>query len=119
MNHFNVLSDDLEATRRFYGAVLGLEEGPRPPFRFPGIWFYAGGQPILHVSSGAMPKERAGAIDHIAFSMTGLDETLARLKQHGIEHTLQKQTGTGLWQVFCHDPMGAKVELDFDGSERT
>jgi hypothetical protein len=26
--------------------------------------------------------------------------------------------GTRIWQIFCHDPMGAKVELDFDPSEQ-
>ena len=117
MNHFNVLTDDVDATRRFYVGILGLTEGERPPFSFPGLWLYAGGRPILHVSGGRLPKERAGVIDHIAFSTTGLRETVAHLKAHGVEHTLSKQIGSGIWQIFCHDPMGAKVELDFDPSE--
>ena len=117
MNHFNVLTDDVEATRRFYVDVLGLTEGERPPFKFTGLWLYAGGRPILHVSGGRLPRERAGVIDHIAFSTTGLKETVARLKEHGIEHSLNRQVGSGIWQVFCHDPMGAKVELDFDPAE--
>ena len=117
MNHFNVLTDDVEATRRFYVGVLGLEEGYRPPFNFDGLWLYAGGRPILHVSAGRLPKERAGVIDHIAFSTTDLKGTVARLQEHGVEHTLNRQVGSGIWQIFCHDPMGAKVELDFDPSE--
>ena len=117
MNHFNVLTDDVEATRKFYVGILGLTEGERPPFKFPGLWLYAGGHPILHISGGRLPKERAGVIDHIAFSTTDLKATVARLKEHGIEHSLNRQAGTGIWQVFCHDPMGAKVELDFDPSE--
>jgi catechol 2,3-dioxygenase-like lactoylglutathione lyase family enzyme len=117
MNHFNVLTDDVEATRRFYVGVLGLTEGERPPFKFPGLWLYAGGHPILHISGAKLPKDRAGVIDHIAFSTTDLKATVARLREHGIEHTLNRQVGTGIWQVFCHDPMGAKVELDFDPSE--
>ena len=36
MNHFTVLSDNLEETRKFYCDLLGFEEGPRPNFRFPG-----------------------------------------------------------------------------------
>ena len=117
MNHFNVLTDDVEATRRFYVGILGLTEGERPPLGFPGLWLYAGGQAILHVSGNRMPRERAGVIDHIAFSTTGLKETIARLDEHGVKHTLSRQVGTGIWQVFCHDPMGAKVELDFDPAE--
>jgi hypothetical protein len=25
--------------------------------------------------------------------------------------------GSGTWQIFCHDPCGAKVELDFAPEE--
>jgi len=117
MNHFNVLTDDVDATRRFYVGVLGLEEGYRPPFSFDGLWLYAGARPILHVSAAKLPAERGGVIDHIAFTSTDLKGTIARLHAGGIEYRLSKQVGTNLWQVFCHDPMGARVELDFDGSE--
>ena len=117
MNHFNVLTDDVDATRRFYVGILGVTEGSRPPFRFGGLWLYAGGRPILHVSAAKLPKERAGVIDHIAFSSTGLKATVANLKAHGIDYSLMQQVGTGIWQIFCHDPMGAKVELDFDPAE--
>jgi catechol 2,3-dioxygenase-like lactoylglutathione lyase family enzyme len=117
MNHFNVLTDDVDATRRFYVGILGLVEGERPPFKFDGMWLYAGGRAILHVSAGKLPKERAGVIDHIAFTGTDLRGTVARLEENAIKYTLGKQVGTGLWQVFCHDPMGARVELDFDGAE--
>jgi catechol 2,3-dioxygenase-like lactoylglutathione lyase family enzyme len=117
MNHFNVLTDDVEATRRFYAGVIGLTEGDRPPLGFDGIWFYAGGQPILHISAAKLPSDRAGVIDHIAFSATDLKGTTRRLKESGVEFVLRQQVGTRIWQIFCHDPMGAKVELDFDPSE--
>ena len=117
MNHFNVLTDDVEATRRFYVNILGLSVGPRPPFSFGGIWLYAGGQPILHISEHPMPKERAGVIDHIAFSCSGLRQMCATLDRNAIPYNLTKQMQTGIWQVFFHDPMGAKVELDFDPAE--
>ena len=117
MNHFNVLTDDVEATRRFYVDVIGLTEGERPPLGFPGAWLYAGGRPILHVSQAKLPGERGGVIDHMAFSATGLKDTVARLEAKGVKHVLRQQVGTRIWQVFCHDPMGAKVELDFDPAE--
>ena len=47
MNHFTVLSDDLEATRRFYCDLFGFKVGWRPPFQFPCWWLYAGDTPIL------------------------------------------------------------------------
>lgn len=119
MNHFTVLSDDLDATRKFYGYLLGLEEGKRPPFKFPGIWFYAGGWPILHVISGRkLPEDPAGVIDHMAFTAKGLPETAAKLDKLGIKYDLRRLAGATQWQLFCKDPDGATVELDFDGAEK-
>jgi catechol 2,3-dioxygenase-like lactoylglutathione lyase family enzyme len=117
MNHFNVLTDALEATREFYIGVLGLAEGPRPPFDFDGAWLYAGGAPILHVSAGKLPEDPAGVLDHIAFSATDLRGTAAKLEARGVRYTLRRQAGSGTWQIFCHDPCGAKVELDFSADE--
>src|SRR5689334_8971492 len=117
MNHFNVLTDDVEATRRFYCDVLGLREGDRPPFGFDGLWLYAGGRPILHVSARILPVQREGVIDHIAFTSSDLRGTVATLEKHGIRFSLGRQVGTRLWQLFCDDPMGARVELDFEPSE--
>ena len=117
MNHFNVLTDDVEATRRFYVDIVGLTEGERPPLGFDGAWLYAGGCAILHVSKARLPGERAGVIDHMAFSGSDLQGTVARLEAHAIKFSLRQQVGTRIWQIFCHDPMGAKVEIDFDPSE--
>jgi catechol 2,3-dioxygenase-like lactoylglutathione lyase family enzyme len=118
MNHFTVLTDDVPKTVRFYGALLGLTEGPRPPFDFPGAWLYAGGLPILHIIGGRPRSElNAGVIDHMAFSAVGLADTLAMLTAHGILHTCRRQVGNGPWQVFFHDPNGARVELDFAPDE--
>jgi catechol 2,3-dioxygenase-like lactoylglutathione lyase family enzyme len=41
---------DLPAALVFYRDLLGLEEGPRPAFDFPGAWLYAGGRPIVHLA---------------------------------------------------------------------
>ena len=118
MNHFNILTDDVEATVDFYRQAVGLEPGPRPDLGFPGAWLYAGGRPILHVSGGR-PKEqlKPGVIDHMAFSAQGLGDALANLDRLGIHYAHRRQAGAGTWQVFFFDPNGARVELDFDASE--
>jgi len=118
MNHFTILAKDLEATRRFYTEILGLSEGYRPPFGFPGIWFYAGNRAILHVIGRAsLPDPKGGVFDHMAYSAKGLAPTLAKLKAKGIDYQLVKQAGSGVWQIFFHDPNGAKIELDFIPAE--
>ena len=118
MNHFTVLTADLDATRKFYIDVLGLKEGPRPPLGFPGAWLYAGGQPVLHVIAGRpLPAHPAGVLDHMAFSASNLPATVAMLKGQGIKYDLRKQPDSGVWQLFCFDPSGARVELDFAPDE--
>ena len=96
MNHFTVLSDDLEETRRFYCDLFGFKVGWRPPFQFPGWWLYAadGDTPILHViHRDPLPKERAGVLDHMAFSAKDLPGTVATLKREGIEYELRRLPG--------------------------
>jgi catechol 2,3-dioxygenase-like lactoylglutathione lyase family enzyme len=118
MNHFTVLASDLDATLHFYCDLLGLRNGPRPPFKFPGAWLYSGDTAVLHVVTGRpLPQPPAGVIDHMAFTGAGLADTVARLRQHGVPYDLRQLPGGGLWQLFFQDPDGAKVELDFDASE--
>ena len=120
MNHFTILTDDLPATLAFYDEHLGLKPGARPPFAFPGAWLYAEGgeEAILHViadaSRGAL---RAGVIDHMAFSGRGLADAVAKLRARGVVHELRRLPEYGTWQLFFHDPNGAKVEVDFDARE--
>ena len=120
MNHFTVLTDDLEGTRKFYCDLLGFEVGPRPNFQFPGWWLYADGsdQAILHViQRDPLPEQRAGVLDHMAFTAKDLPGTVATLKREGIEYELRRIAGGGIWQLFFDDPHGAKVEFDFDKDE--
>jgi catechol 2,3-dioxygenase-like lactoylglutathione lyase family enzyme len=118
MNHFTVLAQDLAATKAFYIGLLGFTDGPRPPFDFPGAWLYIGDQAVLHIIAGRpVPDPPAGVLDHMAFSAGDLGGTVARLKTHKIDYVLHRQAGDGPWQLFCHDPSGAKVELDFSADE--
>lgn len=118
MNHFTVLTDDLDGTLDFYVGLLGLAPGPRPELGFPGAWLYAGGQAVLHVVSGRpLPSPRAGVIDHIAFSANGLAQVKQAFDTRGLPYVLKRQAGADTWQLFCHDPNGARVELDFEATE--
>ena len=119
MNHFTVIAEDEAKTLAFYVDLLGLTVGPRPALGFPGAWLYAGGpQAVLHMYfDRPMPAQRAGVIDHMAFSARDLRAVKARFDASGIRYDLRRQTGAGTWQLFTHDPNGAKVELDFDASE--
>jgi catechol 2,3-dioxygenase-like lactoylglutathione lyase family enzyme len=117
MDHFTVLSADLDKTKTFY-ADFGLAEGPRPAFAFPGLWLYSGDRPILHVISADALPARDGVIDHIAFRAEGLVGTTDKLKAKDIPYKLMRLPSPyDDWQLFFRDPFGAMVELDFRATE--
>ncbi|MGQ0663574.1 MAG: VOC family protein [Pseudomonadota bacterium] len=115
LDHYTILTADLAATRYFYCDILGLVEGDRPPFDFPGAWLYANGQPVVHVIAGrSIPGRSTGGLDHVAFRAQGDIGALARrLEGEGVEVTTRTVPGAAVWQLFCRDPSGVKVELNF------
>lgn len=120
MNHFTILTDDLDRTLTFYAELLDLHPGPRPPFKFPGAWLYArdGKDPILHVIAGKPKSDLVkGVIDHMAFTGRDLKGLVEKLEARRIEYELRQLPEYGTWQLFFFDPNDAKIELDFDPSE--
>ena len=121
MDHFTIVTKDAEATARFYGEMLGFTSGPRPTFGFPGVWLYNGERPILHVIQKPAIPEGGGVLDHMAFWGTDLPGYIAKLKSKGLTYDLRRLPpggpGAGVWQLFFHDPNGAKVEIDLPASE--
>ena len=119
MNHFTVLAEDERATLDFYVGLLGLTVGPRPDLGFPGAWLHAGGpHAVLHIIFGRpLPAQRAGVIDHMAFSASDVKGVKARFDAASVKYDLRRQKDSGIWQLFTYDPNGAKVELDFDPAE--
>ncbi len=119
MDHFTIVTNQLETTRRFYVDLIGLQEGPRPPFPVDGLWLYVNGKAILHVISvDTMPNPRRGVLDHMAFSAQGFSSTLDKLDQYDVRYRIIRAPGNErTWQVFFKDPNHVDVELDFDPSE--
>ncbi|HEY2559043.1 MAG TPA: VOC family protein [Caldimonas sp.] len=119
MNHFTVIAEDRQKTLDFYIGVLGLKDGHRPDLGFDGAWLYGEGpHALVHLFFDRKPPaQRAGVIDHMAFSAKDVKAVKARFDAAGIRYDLRRQKESGTWQLFCHDPNGAKVELDFDRGE--
>jgi catechol 2,3-dioxygenase-like lactoylglutathione lyase family enzyme len=127
MEHYLVLSDDIDKTRDFYRDVLGLREGFRPNLEFPGYWLYVGETPSIHIAEWqtyakwtaevsipiSTKAHSTGAVDHIAFNASGFDEMRARLKSRGVDVSENLLDDIGLRQLFFHDPNGVPIELNF------
>jgi len=119
MNHFTAIAEDRRKTLDFYVGLLGLRVGYRPDLGFDGAWLYGDGpQAMLHLYfDRKAPTQRAGVIDHMAFSASDLKAVKARFDAAGVKYDLRQQKESGIWQLFTYDPTGAKVELDFDPAE--
>lgn len=116
-SHVNLLVDDLDAARRFYGDVLGFAELPRPGVSGTGGWFRVGDLQ-LHLSVvAAMPSAVDGGTPHIALHLPrdGFDEFVATIAARGANVTREPQSreqfGVDVRTAFCRDPAGNLVEL--------
>lgn len=118
LDHVTILTDRTEAVAAFYCALLGLRAGPRPGFGIPGTWLYAGSRPLVHLVEWP-EAEPTGAhrLGPIGFRARGLREVAARLGHAGVGHEVRRRCSDGAWQLFCRDPAGNRVELDFDPPE--
>jgi catechol 2,3-dioxygenase-like lactoylglutathione lyase family enzyme len=122
-NHFNLRAPQplLDKLRDFYVDVLGMKEGWRPPFPFPGYWLYLEENAVLHLveapSDSPAPSITPGTLDHVAFSCSGLVDFEARLRTKGLEYRKVSVPGTTQQQLFVKDPAGNGVEFNFANSD--
>jgi catechol 2,3-dioxygenase-like lactoylglutathione lyase family enzyme len=144
VDHYSIRTNDLAASRDFYTKVIGLTEGPRPPFDFPGYWLYSGEPPkdlqngarnygFVHLmgfdkykpgSLDAYVGDRGGelgsgtgSLDHVAFAATGRAGMLERCRTNNVSFFERAVPMLGLRQVFVKDPDGVTIELNFPASE--
>ena len=117
LDHVNIRTAELAKTKAFFERVLGLTEGWRPPFAFPGAWLYAGDKDVVHlveVEAPAAPS-RGAALDHFAFAVDDFDEAVRRLDAEGLDYRLSSPPGAEVRQAFVTDLNGVVIELNCRG----
>ena len=118
LDHYNLRTHKFKDTVAFYENVLGLENGPRPNFSFPGAWMYSEGKPVVHLvdisSTNEPQKPDSGVVHHIAFVSRGFSAMQERLSKSGFDFRTQAVPGNELWQIFLTDPNGVVIELNYD-----
>lgn len=130
LSHYNVRTRRWGETRDFYVKVLGLNEGKRPDFPFPGHWLYCGDQDVLHITGvaddaaglkdylgdrGQSELQGGGAIDHVAFTAKDAVTMGERFDKLGIAARHRRVPNLDLYQIFIEDPNGITIELNFPG----
>ena len=117
LDHVNIRTAQLDAMRAWYAEALGLEDGWRPPFPFPGAWLYAGEDPIVHlvgVDTRPGAPESGVRLEHFAISNDGdIDAFRARLAGADVAVDEAKVPGTNIVQLNIRDPDGNHIHIDF------
>lgn len=121
LNHINIRTVKMEATKDFFVNIVGLEIGWRPDFDSHGYWLYCGDVPIVHLSGSDPDGEprtnhegRGNGLDHLglfAKDLVGMENTLT---VNDVTYRKCLANGGKLIQVFFLDPNGVQVELGFD-----
>ncbi len=118
LDHYNVSTRRLGDTVRFYEDILGLVNGPRPPFDFPGAWLYSEGHPVLHLNDISPTDKQqpadSGVIDHIAFGSRGFEAMKQHLAQKGVSFRVNVVPNSSRRQIFLTDPNNVLIELNYD-----
>src|SRR5918993_533416 len=95
LNHYLIVSKNLERSKKFYQEVLGLDVAERPDFGFPGYWLKTG--------------------DHIAFLAQNPEEVRNRIQKNKVEMHFRSFPDAKLFQIFLKDPDDVTIELNFLG----
>jgi len=69
LDHCSIRTVKLEETRDFYVNMLGMVDGDRPDFPFPGAWLYVDGVAVVHII-GVDPDDSSGLASHLGGEMS-------------------------------------------------
>jgi len=123
LDHINIQTRDMAESVRFYENLLGLV-AKTAPRRKPAErqWLYAGDRAVIHLNlfgtdntyvREVIPGGTTGAIHHVAFECTGLEDTIARLEAKGLRYERAELPEISLTQLFVVDPNNVLLELNF------
>ena len=126
IHHVSLGVTDLEHSRRFYSAILGLDEIARPAFNFPGAWFSTGTSQQLHLIVHPHSTFRSGkGLDtrdgHFAVRVASYRRTVDDLRTKGYREdtkdefqrmVLQPHATAGFPQIYILDPDRNVIEIN-------
>jgi catechol 2,3-dioxygenase-like lactoylglutathione lyase family enzyme len=112
LHHVNVTvpADLEEATKNFYGAVLGLEQVPKPKTsRQSGAWYQIGANQ-LHLS---VENDARGPLSsrHVCFAVADLKAAETRFRDAGVEILPDPRPIEGVSRFYVRDPGGNMLEI--------
>jgi catechol 2,3-dioxygenase-like lactoylglutathione lyase family enzyme len=129
LNHYLIVSKNLERSKKFYQEVLGLDVAERPDFGFPGYWLKTGDNICVHLASQDPNEIRdqfllkkhpkgtngSGSVDHIAFLAQDPEGVRNRIQKNKVDMHFRSFPDAKLFQIFLKDPDDVTIELNFLG----
>ncbi len=118
LEHVNLRTTDLNRLEEWYGQVLGLKPGYRPPFKSTGRWLYAADIPMIHllyVEDQQLADDPT--MEHFAMRAAGLKDFLNTLKEMNISYRTVRVPELRVFQIYLSDPDGNNMHIDFAPEE--
>lgn len=117
LDHVNLRTTDLQTMIDWYVDSLGLVNGPRPDFPFPGAWLYAGEIAVVHLvgieGAAGVGSDSELKLEHFAFTAEDPTAFEARLKATDTAYKCVAIEATGMVAFNIHDPDGNHIHVDF------
>lgn len=121
LDHVNIRTTRLDTLIEWYTAVLGLRQGARPDFPFPGAWLYAGEDAVVHLvgidGTPGVGSEVRLKLEHFAFSGNGRAGFEQNLRARGERYERSDVPSFDLVQINLWDPDGNHIHVDFPADE--
>jgi catechol 2,3-dioxygenase-like lactoylglutathione lyase family enzyme len=114
LHHVSFAVKNLDASKKFFGGLIGFEELERPDFGFPGAWYAIGDRQLHLIEQADAGREVSGRIsrsDHMALEVEDLDQVRRKLEEAGVEYARGSNDDLGFSQIFCSDPDGHTIEF--------
>ena len=114
INHVNVTVTKAleEDAKHFYGALLGLEEIPKPEDarKRGGAWYRLGALQI-HLSIEDAASRNLESKRHVCYSVADVTEAEQEFRRAGVEIIPDNQPIEGYKRFFVRDPGGNRLEI--------
>ncbi|MCY4088165.1 MAG: VOC family protein [Actinomycetia bacterium] len=114
LNHVSIPAVDLEASKRFYTEVFGMDVLPAPNFGMNVVWLRIGNRQIHLFETDTPP----GGYQHLGMEVDDFEHAYRKLKEvtafggdDGYFGKMYVMPDGGV-QMYFHDPAGNMLEID-------